>query len=161
MSGRRFGCGAIVARLPPAFGEVGGHALRFMAVGALNLVVTYAIYAGLVLLGCPYNLALALDYVVGVCIGYTLNRWWTFASRAASHRSLPRYVATYVAAYLLNGILLNAVVLSGLAGPLLGQVMALGVTASINFLAQHLWVFRREGKAAGGGVAAQKGPGPC
>lgn len=144
---------SIIDSLRKLFAEYSGKATRFAIMGFLNLVGTYAIYAALVSAGCRYNIALLFDYAIGTVLGYVLHRRWTFASRERAHRSFPRYVAICVAAYLLNGLLLNVIVLSDLSGPLLGQVFALAVTTMLSFLLQLLWVFRKEKVAvAGGGV---------
>lgn len=120
-----------------------GKATRFVVVGIANLIGTYALYAALVSAGCLYNIALLADYAFGTVLGYVLHRRWTFVSSERAHRSFPRYLAMCVAAYLLNGALLNVIVVSQLSGPLLGQAFALVLTTMISFLAQLFWVFRK------------------
>lgn len=118
--------------------------LKFLMAGFINTAAMYALYVLLVQIGLQYNIALTLDYLVGILSGYLMNRHWTFASHGRTHYSFLKYCTTYVVIYIMNLILLNLVVGVGLLGPELGQLLALGVVTVFGFLLQNFWVFRHE-----------------
>jgi putative flippase GtrA len=118
--------------------------LKFLVVGASNTVGNYALYVALIFAGLHYNLALILEYLVGILCGYLMNRHWTFSSHRRTRHSLFKYVVTYLAVYFINLILLNLLVILGLLGPVLGQLMALGIATVFSFSLQNFWVFRCE-----------------
>jgi putative flippase GtrA len=114
----------------------------FVIVGGTNTAITYLIYAALVCLGLHYNVALALDYVVGTAFGYFLHRRWTFGHSGRHAESLSKFVASCIGVFFLNLALLNAIEWTGFVGPLVGQMVALALSAVFAFLVQKLWVFR-------------------
>ena len=118
--------------------------IKFILVGAVNTVATYALYVILVNAGLQYAVALTLDYLVGILSGYLMNRHWTFVSHDSTHRSLVKYITTYVLVYLINLILLSLIVGLKILDPVFGQVLALGVVTMISFLLQNFWVFQRQ-----------------
>ncbi len=69
-------------------GEIG----RFLIVGALSTVVNYSVFYGLILLGIDYIPAAAGGFLIGVAVGYSLNKSWTFGVSAPSS---PKLVAFY------------------------------------------------------------------
>lgn len=122
---------------------LGTRGIKFLFVGGFNTAATYLLYVILVLVGVHHNLALTLEYLMGIVCGYVMNRRWTFAQHGTAPRSFPRYCATYVVVYLINLMLLNLLIGAGILGPMLGQFAALGVATGIAFLLQNFWVFRR------------------
>ena len=61
--------------------------LRYVTVGALNTIVSYVVYALFLRLHSTV-LALALGYLAGMAVSYTLNYNWTFASIGSHGRSV-------------------------------------------------------------------------
>jgi putative flippase GtrA len=116
----------------------------FLIVGAINTTLTYILYVTLVYAGWHYNLALCLDYLVGILTGYQMNRYWTFRTHGPTRRSFSRYCAVYGMLYCLNMFLLNLLVGFRLLGPVFGQLVALSMTTVVSFLLQNFWVFRGE-----------------
>ncbi len=115
--------------------------LRFILVGSANTIGMYILYAIMVFAGFSYNIALMIDYVIGIIIGYMMHRYWTFAVKTKAMKSFPKYCATYVGVYFINLVILNGIVHSKLLNPLLGQVVALGIAVLCSFLLQNFWVF--------------------
>lgn len=115
----------------------------FATVGTLNTAVCYALYAALVhALAWHHNAALVADYALGSVAGFVSHRLATFADRKHVRRALGKYLLTLVATFLLNAILLNAIVISRLLGPLLGQAAAMTLVTMVSYLMQKHWVFR-------------------
>ncbi len=113
----------------------------FMAIGTLNTAVCYVLYAALVALGWHYNLALVIDYLAGTFIGYVLHRGTTFADRGQV-RALGKYSLTQVAMFLINLVLLDALVASRLMAPLAAQAVAVIAPTLAVYYVQTYWVFR-------------------
>ena len=115
---------------------------KFIIVGSTNTTVTYALYVALVYIGLNYNLALIIEYLFGIITGYVMNRYWTFSDRYNTPNSLFKYCATYCVSFAFNLGILNWLVLFGVLGPIMGQLVALGLATVVSFLLQNFWVFR-------------------
>ncbi len=115
--------------------------IRFGPVGGVNTVVTYGVYVWIILLGVHYNTALACEYVVGIVLGYLLNRIWTFSDRVHLEHPFKKYIATYAGVFLINLVFLNALVWLSIH-PLPAQVVALGLATLASYLLQRNWVFK-------------------
>ena len=79
--------------------------------------------------------------VVGAGVNYLLNHRYTFASREAHGRALPRFAAMAA-----GGVALNALVVAGmlaLVGPhyLVAQVVATLAVLVAGYLANRAWTF--------------------
>lgn len=83
--------------------------VRFLAVGVLNTVVGYALFALLTWMGLPYPVAIGLATVMGVMFNYQSTGRMVFGR--APRRLLFRFVGAYCVIYLLNvacvGLLLH------------------------------------------------------
>jgi putative flippase GtrA len=90
---------------------------RFLAAGAVNTGLTYAIYL-LLLRGLPYLAAYTIAYLAGIVISYLLLTRFVFRA-PRRWASAMRFPLVYVAQYLIGSAVLALL------------VEALGVTASI------------------------------
>lgn len=113
--------------------------IRFLAVGLLNTLFGYGVFAGLVLAGMPPMPALVLTYVVGITFNFFTTRRFVF--QRSSRSSLLRFVAAYGVIYVFNVGLYRLVEAAG-AGPLLAQALCLPVVAVFSFLLFKLHVFK-------------------
>lgn len=113
--------------------------LTFLAVGGLNTLVGYGLFAGFILLGAGSFPALAGATILGVLFNFKSIGRLVFQSGEA--RLLPRFVAVYAAQFVLNLGGLSALERAGLA-PLLAQLVLLPVLAVGSFLAMRRFVFR-------------------
>lgn len=103
----------------------------FLAVGVLNTVFGYAVFAGLVALGTPPQLALVLSFAMGVIWNYATHAKLVFATEGLAR--LPAYVAVYLALYGLNAGSLAALMAMGLP-PLIAQALFLPVAAVLAYI---------------------------
>lgn len=123
--------------------------VRFVIVGGFNTALTYGVYwFFLNILNFHYQLALLCEYSVGIVVGYTLNRHWTFVSPDKTREqktatSFARYATTYVGVYLGNVVLLSTIVEMGWLSPTWGQLVSLAIIPLISFVLQKYWVFAR------------------
>lgn len=116
--------------------------VTFGVVGAIGAGTAAAIYIGLVLVGFHYVAASLTAWVIGVFVGYALNRRFTFNSRTKVSRSLPRVVGIY--------ILQQAIGLGGIAilveafglGPIPAYFVMVPLGMAFSFVAMKTIGFR-------------------
>ena len=118
--------------------------VKFLLVGGFNTIAMYLLYWFLVRQGLHYNIALLIDYTVGIVTGYLMNRFWTFARHGNwhPHHGFLKYCLAYGLVYVVNCILLSMIVENRISGPEIGQIVALGGATVFSFLLQNFWVFK-------------------
>lgn len=117
-----------------------GHLLvRFLAVGVLNTLFGYGIFALLIFAGTHYALALLLATIVGVLFNFKSTGALVFKSH--DNRLLFRFVVVYTALYGVNVTLLKSLLLVG-AGPYFGGAALIVPMALLAFLLNKRFVFR-------------------
>jgi putative flippase GtrA len=114
---------------------------KFLITGFLNTGVTYLIYLALIARGLDFNLSLAIVYLIGILIGFYLNKFWTFAA-TSSHSKFRWYIVLTAIAFIANLTLLNIFVGLGLFNPKFGQLVSIGIITLLNYYAQKKWVFK-------------------
>ena len=117
--------------------------LRYATVGAISNVTGYLIYIALNLVGCGPKLAMTLTYGVGVLQTFLFNRRWSFQFSGTTAPALVRYIFVYAVGYLINFLALMLLV-DKLGFPhVVVQGLMILIIATMLFLAQKYWVFRR------------------
>jgi putative flippase GtrA len=116
--------------------------VRYAAAGAVGTAAHYAVLIALVqgvLAGVV--VASTAGAIVGAGVNYALNHRFTFASREAHRRALPRFAAVAVAGIVLNALVLYTVL--ALVGPhyLVAQVVATLAVLVAGYLANRAWTF--------------------
>lgn len=105
---------------------------RFLAVGATNTAVSYAVYLTLLLV-VDYRVAYTIAYLVGLGLGYWMQARLVFDAKLGT-RSAAAYIATYAAMYVASVLMLwVAVDLLGVPKPW-AMLIALCVTVPATFL---------------------------
>jgi len=51
---------------------------KFLISGGINTAVTFSLYALFIMQGVDYNLSLTITYLIGIFLGFMINRLWTF-----------------------------------------------------------------------------------
>jgi len=117
-------------------------------------VVTFALYALLVKTGVNYNISLTVTYLLGIALGFSINRWWTFSSNSSSiaHSQkqaeksttslFTQYLLVYAVIFSVNVLILNALVQIANFNPVLAQLIAVGFSTICSFILQKKWVFK-------------------
>lgn len=113
---------------------------RFVAVGGINTVFGYSLYAALIWAGVPAEIALLLSTVLGVLFNFVTYGRLAFG-RPLDRHSLVRFIATYVVFYGINALLLRVLLAAG-NSPYLAQLILLVPMTLGTFLAQRYFVFR-------------------
>ena len=114
---------------------------RFLAVGLLNTLFGYAVYAGLVFIGLPYLAALLLATIIGVTFNYfSFGRmvfkadggWFVFG----------KFIVSYVIVYVINAVLLVILTEENYLNAYLAQGVCILPSAAIGWLLMNHWVYR-------------------
>ena len=105
--------------------------LRFLAVGLGNTAFGYAVYALAVLAGAPPQLALVLQFVLGVLWNYGMHARLVFSVQGWGR--LPAYIGAYVLIYAANALALRLLLGQGL-GPLAAQLLILPFVVALSWL---------------------------
>lgn len=113
---------------------------RFVIAGALNTGATYLLYLVLVR-AMPYVAAYTVSYLAGIAIGYALNVWWVFRTRA-SVQSASVYPLAYVANYLLGVGLLWMFVQQFGAPAAVAPLLVLPISVPLMYLMSR-FIFRK------------------
>ena len=119
------------------------HAVKYAAVGVVNVVLDLAVFALLVHLGVWYVAAKVLSVGVAMINGYTFNRIWTFRAGGHATTKLARYVAVQGSGLLLNLALLTSLVEVAGLRPVPAAALVVPVVAVYCFLGNRLWTFGR------------------
>lgn len=117
---------------------------RFLVVGLLCVATDLAIYFAFTsAFKLPTHWSKALSYLVGVMVGFVLNKAWTFQSKRRTWIEPISYLLLYTITLAVN-VGCNNLVLAWLADQrLLAWFFATGVTTVLNFLGMKLVTFRK------------------
>ncbi len=127
------------ARRPASWWQL----LKFGFVGGSGYVINLAVFALLSgELGVHHAPAALGAFCVAVSSNFLWNRHWTFAA-ADGHAGFQaaRFFAVSIAAFLVNLVALEALLLSSSLGALSAQAIAVAIAMPFNFLGNKLWTF--------------------
>lgn len=120
--------------------------LRYGLAGLLNTAIGYAVIATLDIgLGVDSHAANLAGYIVGAGVSYFLQRSFVFESNAAHGRSVPKYLAAALAAFLINQLVLNLglqMIGDAKLGRAIAQLIAVASYSVTLLILLRLWVFR-------------------
>ncbi|MGO2745886.1 GtrA family protein [Microbacterium sp.] len=127
----------------------GDQRVRFIAVGGVNTVVGYAIYAVLaqwVFARVPfgYLLALVISYAISITLAFILYRRFVFVVKGNVLVDFARFVSVYAVSILANIAALPILVEAVHLHPLVAQAIVLIVTTLISFFGHKHFSFRRK-----------------
>lgn len=118
-------------------------AARFGVVGVSATALHLAVAAGLLMLaGAPPLLANTGAFLVAFCLSFSGNYFWTFRAPGNAGRAMRRFLAISGSAFLVNTLVLSALLESGRVAPLIALVLSVAVMPVITYLASRLWGFR-------------------
>lgn len=122
---------------------------RYAIVGVINAFVHVVILVSFVeVLHQDPVLSSMVGFLIALAIAYYLNHYWTFQSSSSHSHVFPRYVIVSLVGLSLNvGIMHLAVnILDWFY--LSGQVCAIVVVPTSNFLLNYYWAFSASSKTA-------------
>ena len=113
---------------------------RFFISGGANMAFGFVAYAALVWLGLAVPLALLAAPLAGVFFNFLTFGGYTF--RKLEARRLPRFLVAYGFIYVLNLVLLEAIIRVAGLGPIVAQLAALVVVAPTVYFVLRARVFQ-------------------
>ena len=119
--------------------------IRFISVGLLSTIISYSIFfVALRTFSLHYLLAAVAGFLVGVGVGFSLNKNWTFSSKEArSHEFILHYFSVYTLSMIISLIFLRITV-GGLGIPAeIANILAIGITTCTNFIGTKFFVFKK------------------
>jgi len=115
--------------------------LRFLAVGLLNTIFTFAVYSGLIIAHFALYAALAISTVVGIFFNYRTTGRLVFENH--SWARLPRFLLTYAVLYALN-VLLVTVIRQRVGGQIAAQAILALPISGLAFITLRRFVFAQK-----------------
>lgn len=77
--------------------------IRFLMVGVINTIVgTGTMFLLYNFVGCSYWLSSSANYIVGGCVSYFLNKFFTFKNRDKSWLQVLKFIATVFFCYFIG-----------------------------------------------------------
>ncbi len=122
--------------------------LRFLAVGVVNTLVGYLLFAAFIALGAPPLSAAMASTALGALFNFGSIGHLVF--RNADVALLPRFLGVYAGQYAVNGGLLTGLGAMGIA-PLLAQLLSIPWLAVGTYFAMRHFVYRNVPDAADAG----------
>lgn len=115
--------------------------LRFLLVGGLNTLFSYAIYAGLIFLGAHFSLANLAALVLGILFSFKTQGRLVF--RNPDNRLIGRFFLAWSLIYLATIGVIGLGIRLGLSSYIAG-LAALPFSTVLSYGAQKYFVFRRQ-----------------
>jgi len=116
--------------------------IKFIAVGILNTIFSYAIYAFLLFIGLSYIKALLFSTIAGVVFNYFSYGKIIFLG-FKNRVIFCKFFFTYILIYLVNTLLLSILITFYFVSPLVGQVVCIPPSVLLSWLLMNYWVFKR------------------
>lgn len=144
----------------PARGAIarffGDQRIRFLAVGGINTLLGYVIFAALaqwvfVDVAFGYLLALIVSYAISITVAFVLYRRFVFVVKGNVVVDFVRFVSVYAVSIGANAVALPLLVEIAGLHPLVAQAIVLAVTTLISFVGHKYFSFRRKGGVGAGG----------
>jgi len=117
---------------------------KFVVIGLCTTTINYGIFFLLIKYAyLNHIIAASVAYVIGLFIGYLLNRSWTFQSANENrHSEFSCYLGLYLMSLVLSMLFLGFLVSVAYIDPLLANIFAISLSTTTNFLGTKLFVFR-------------------
>ena len=125
------------------FRRVDRKFMKFLFVGALNTAFGYSVYAFFVTLHASHNIALTIQYILGVLWNFKTTGVIVFKNHDNSR--IIRFFMSYVITYSINLVCLNFLVHFGL-GKYISQAVMVLPMAVLSFLIFKTFVFKEKNK---------------
>ena len=118
--------------------------IKFSIVGFIGYIINLSIYSICIyFLGFYYLFAATISFIAAVTSNYVLNHYFTFKVNGSSPNliSYSRFVSICLFGYAVNMVVLFILVDKIGFGPVISQLIAVGVASVSNFIGSKLFVF--------------------
>lgn len=126
--------------------SVGGQALRFAAVGVVNTLFSFGVFAAIQQLAhgrVHYEVVLVVSTLIGVLEAYLLQRWLVYQVRGRWWGDLARFSVVYGVVLCINLVVLPLLVEGGHLPVVPTQGAIMVIVAVGTFLTGRYFTFRR------------------
>ena len=113
---------------------------RFLVVGGVNTLFSYAVYATLVFVGVPFALANLIALALGIVFSFATQGQLVF--RNAGGRQFLKFVVVWAILYFVSVAIIARLTAHGFSAYLAGAI-ALVATSVLSYVAQKYFVFRK------------------
>lgn len=136
----------LISLLPKKIRPVARKAHKFALVGGVATILNYGLYTLLfTVFDVYYIISAATGYTMGVLFSFAFNLKWTFKYTKGSIYTLIGYLLVYAVSYFISiEVFLRFIVEVAGVHPLVGNILAIGVSTATNFLGCNYFVFNDE-----------------
>jgi putative flippase GtrA len=124
----------------PGADHAGAQGLRFLASGAANTVITYALYCVLVFFLHP-QVAYAIVFALGIAIAYVVNSRYVFRAPLRMFTAA-FYPLVYAVQYALSALLI-ALLTQAEMGPRVALAIAIALVTPVSFVLNRFALARK------------------
>ena len=118
--------------------------IRFAVVGVISTALNYSLFLLLLsVFSINYLIASAFGYVCGLCLGYPLNRLWTFELVQDSSDKKIKYLLVYLLSLVMGLVLLEFLVVNLLFRPEIANIFVIGFLTLAKFVGIKYLVFKK------------------
>lgn len=118
--------------------------LKYLFVGFINTIVGFGLIFILMFIGISPELSNFIGYMVGIVVSYTLNKIYTFKSKAHPKKEFPRFILSLLAAYCLNFLTLMFCIRIIHISSYISQIISGAVYTTSGFLFVKIFAFKKE-----------------
>ncbi len=115
--------------------------VKFLAIGFVNTLFGYSVYAGLILLKLPYLFALFIATVAGIIFNYFSFGRVVFRVRG-EWRIFAKFVIAYALVYTVNATLLSLLTQGDYLNPYLAQAACVLPSVAMSWILLNWWVYK-------------------
>ena len=112
--------------------------IKYLFVGVLNTLFSYTIYAIFIFVGIVANIALFLQYIIGVLWNFKTTGSLVFKNH--NNKLIFKFIACYVFTFILNSVFLKLLIMH--PNPYISQALLVFPIALVSFVIMKFWVFR-------------------
>jgi putative flippase GtrA len=117
--------------------------IKFNIVGIMNTAFTYGIYSLTVFLTNNHFLGVCVDYSIGICTSFVLNKHITFKNKEKiTAKMVFTMILSYIPSFVLNLISLYVLIDRLHWNKYLAQLLTAFCIAYISFIIQKFFVFK-------------------
>jgi putative flippase GtrA len=115
---------------------------RYLLVGIINTIVGYGIIFSLMFIGISPEISNIIGYAIGIMVSYTLNKVYTFQSKAHPKKEFPKFVLSLLTSYGLNFLTLVLCIHILKINPYISQIISGAVYTLSGFVFLKYFAFR-------------------
>jgi len=118
--------------------------VKFVLVGSISTVINYGFFFLLYsTLSLNYIIAAAIGYVIGLLVGFIINKSWTFQAQDKSRNFIFDYLIIYILSLLIGILFIRFLVEELKIMPEIANILVIGLITLTNFIGVKFFVFKK------------------